>query len=194
MTTAYPLAWPPGWPRTQRREKGPYRTELTTAINNLRRELALLAGQKAAASLVLSSNASLGQDNPPDPGVVAYFVHGERQVAIPCDRWAKLAHNVQAIALNIEALRAIERHGAKHMVTAMFQGFVALPAPDSKAWWQVLGLAGPILKPNTIDVTRRALARLYHPDGGAEPDAARMAAINAAADEGLRLCEQGTGR
>lgn len=176
MSSAYPLAWPPGWPRTKVRERGPYRTELATALKNLRKELGLLAGQRAATSLVLSSNVTLGAESPADPGVVAYFLRDEQQVAIPCDRWNNVAHNVQAIALTIESMRAIERHGAKHMVTAMFQGFTALPAP-AKGWRAVLGMP-PEAGLDAAEVAYRTLARGSHPDTGGSHE--RMAELNTA--------------
>lgn len=182
MTAAYPLSWPPGWPRTKARERGPYRTELSAALKNLRRELGLLAGQRAATSLVLSSNVTLGAESPADPGVVAYFLRGEQQVAIPCDRWHSVAQNVQAIALTIESMRAIERHGAKHMVTAMFQGFTALPAP-AKGWREVLRMP-PEAPLAAAEAAYRALARAAHPDAGGSHE--MMAALNAAITEARR--------
>lgn len=183
--TAYPLAWPAGWPRTQVRTKGPYRTALSTALNNLRKELAALCGTRAAGTLVLSSNYTLGTDAPRDPGVVAYFTWDEQQMAIPCDRWWTIEQNVQAIALTLEAMRAMERHGAKHMIKAMFRGFTALPAPED--WRKVLFIA-PFEKPTIEDAERayRAMARGAHPDrpGGSHDAMARLnRAIEAARKE-----------
>ena len=170
---AYPLAWPAGWPRTHLRDAAPYRTALPAALSNLETEVRRLAGDGAARSLVLSSNATLGRTNPADPGVVAYFTWQRDQIAIPCDRWRRIEHNVQAIALTIEAMRAMERHGAKHMIKAMFRGFVALPAPDD--WRAALG------NPRTLadaETAFRERARSAHPDAGGSHD--RMAALNAA--------------
>lgn len=136
----YPLSWPPGWPRTAKRDKAPYRTALPAALSNLKRELHALCGQRAAATLMLSSNHALGQENPTDPGVVAYFTWMDELMAIPNDRWPRVEHNVQAIALTLEAMRAMDRHGAKHMIRAMLRGFTALPAPaDPEDWRTVLG-------------------------------------------------------
>jgi hypothetical protein len=151
---------------------------LKTALNNLRRELKLLCGEKTAATLVLSSNVTLGREAPSDPGVVAYFTWGGEQAAIPCDRWASVAHNVQAIALTIEAMRAIDRHGAKHMVKAMFRGFTALPAPTvDEPWHEVLGVA-PDAPQTAIEAAYRLRARRAHPDQGGSDTA--MARLNVA--------------
>ena len=177
--TAYPLAWPPGWPRTELRETGQFRTGLATALAALKDEVRRLGG----SGLVLSSNVTLGSEKPADPGVVAYFTRGKQQVAIPCDRWKLVEHNVKAIANTIEAMRSIERWGAKHMITAMFQGFAALPAPGPN-WRGILGFpeSGPI-EAEMIRQRRRELAQQHHADVGGT--GSRMAEINAAADAAL---------
>lgn len=175
--SAYPLQWPPGWPRTSTRQNGIYRTQLPAALNNLRKELAQLCGERAARTLTLSSNATLGNDHPSDPGVVAYFTWDSLAMAIPCDRWASVHQNVQAIALTIEAMRAMDRHGAKHMIRAMFQGFTALPAPVVvDDWRKVLGR--PVSLADAEAAYKRR-AMLSHPDqvGGSH---AAMSALNAA--------------
>ena len=183
---AFPLAWPHGWPRTPARAKGTYRTTLAGALANLKREVAALMGASAARTLILSSNVTLGNDAPADPGVVAYVTWEQQQIAIPCDRWTAVAANVQAIALTIEAMRAIERHGAKHMVKAMFSGFVALPSPAAqRSWREVLGF-DPVerVTAEIINARRRRMAAQAHPDRGGSH--AAMAAINAAADAALK--------
>lgn len=179
--TAYPLAWPAGWARTQGRAKGPYRTALPTALNNLRKELRALCGDRAASTLLLSSNYSLGSEAPRDPGVVAYFTWGDDTMAIPCDRWWTVEQNVQAIALTLEAMRAMERHGAKQMIKAMFRGFTALPAPED--WRAVLGFA-PHARPDlaAAESAYRIRARDAHPDApGGSHDA--MARLNRAIEQ-----------
>ncbi len=187
---AYPLQWPVGWPRTQPRQKGAYRTSMAGALSNLRVQVKLLAGEAASRTLVLSSNCTLGQERPPDPGVVAFFTLDKQQIAIPCDRWLAVEHNIQAIALTIEAMRAMDRHGARHMMKAMFQGFAALPAPDD--WRVVLGV--PTCAPGTgtghqladAETRYRNLARSAHPDmpGGSQEQMARLnTAIDAARKE-----------
>ncbi len=182
---AYPLAWPPGWPRTNPRQAGSYRTQLAGALTNLRSEIRLLSGQASAASLVLSSNVTLGAEKPSDPGVVAYFQFEGDQVAIPCDRWQLVAHNVQAIALTIESMRAMERHGAKQMIKAMFRGFLALPSPGKQPWRAVLGFRpDEHVTKAMVQAKRREMARLHHADAGGT--GSRMAEINAAADDALR--------
>lgn len=181
---AYPLQWPAGWPRTERREPGSqFRTTLPAALNSLTDEVRRLG----AKNLVLSSNYTLGAHNPTDPGVVAYFELRGQKLAIPCDRWARIEHNVRAIALTIEAMRGMERWGAKHMITAMFQGFKALPGRSgSKSWRDVLGF-NSTSHPTSAEIMQRfrELSKKCHPDAGGSHDL--MAELNRAKDEALAV-------
>lgn len=166
--TAYPLCWPTGWPRTDitRRQGGGFKTSMARALSNLRYEINLMGGK----NVVLSSNCALGQENPEDPGVCAYFFYEGMQLAIPCDRWWKVEHNVQAIALTIEAMRGMKRWGANHMIRAMFSGFKALPAGDVAPWHEVLGVAQHATA-QEIQAAYRAKVKEHHPDKGGERDA-----------------------
>ena len=180
--SAYPLAWPPGWPRTdaRRRERWPGHTvTLARSLTECQAELRRLG----ATGVVLSSNVTLGAERPADPGVVAYCTYDGTQVAIPCDRWTTVAGNLRAIAKTIEAMRGMERWGAKHMIKAMFMGFAALPAPASSPHWsQVLGVAVDA-DVAAIETAYRRRARTAHPDGGGSHEA--MARLNAARDAAM---------
>ena len=160
--SAYPLQWPPAWPKTEaiKRERGKFQSTLSSALNMLKDEVRLLGGK----NLVLSSNCTLGHEKPKDPGVVAYFHYDGNEVAVPCDRWQRVEHNVKAIALTIEAMRGMERWGAKHMIKAMFSGFKALPSSE-KNWWDVLQCRADS-PPDIIRANYRRLAVDYHPDRG----------------------------
>lgn len=171
---AYPLQWPDGWPRTEphRRENPRFKTTLPAALDNLARQLKLMGGKK----LVLSSNYTLGSNNPKDPGVVAYFEWTDKPhdfqpkfiaMSIPCDRWLRLEANVQAIALTIEAMRGMERWGAKHMIKAMFTGFKLLPAGNGEDWFSVLGVSSNA-SPETIKARYLELVKIHHPDTGGD--------------------------
>lgn len=168
--TAYPLQWPAGWPRTGGKESSRFKTTLAGALKELQDEVRLLGG----TGMVLSSNVTLGRERPADPGVVAYFFFEKQQVAVPCDRWHLVQDNVKAIALTINAMRGMERWGAKHMIRAMFQGFRALPAPEGD-WRGLLG------NPRTVaeaEAAFRDRAKAAHPDAGGSHE--RMAALTAA--------------
>jgi hypothetical protein len=163
--SAYPLQWPPGWPKTEFRHKSAFKTDTGAALRNLNRELNLMG----AKSIVLSSNYTLGVENPKEPGVCAYFEWDGLQLAIPCDRWQRICDNIQAISLTVEAMRGMQRWGAKHMIRAMFTGFKALKAPESVEWWTVLQVLQTD-RPELVKEAYRRLANQHHPDKGGDPE------------------------
>jgi len=122
-----------------------------------------------AKNVILSSNYTLGIENPKDPGVCAYFEWDSGPMAIPCDRWKRISHNIQAIALTVEAMRGMERWGAKHMIKAMFSGFKRLSAGDM-TWWISLGLDNPNVNIETVKARYRDLVKKHHPDTGGNPE------------------------
>ena len=162
---AYPLCWPAGWPRTEtQRERSKFKTTLPSALSNLKHQIELMGGK----SVLLSSNYTLACENPKDPGVVAYFEWSKMPMAIPCDRWDRIESNVQAIALTVEAMRGMDRWGAKHMIRAMFTGFKQLPMnTNGESWWTVLGVP----EDSKVELVRGAYNRLVkesHPDRGGD--------------------------
>jgi hypothetical protein len=170
---AYPLQWPKSWPRTahDKRESGSqFKQTLSGALAGLREEIRRLGGK----NLVLSSNYTLGNEHPKEQAVVAYFEYDGKQVAIPCDRWAKLEANVRAIALTIQAMRGIERWGAKHMIAAMFTGFRALHERSGEDPWEILGVSDGATEKQILDAYRDK-AKIAHPDhGGSSADFNRI--------------------
>ncbi len=166
--TAFPLCWPPGWPKTEplRRETAKFKQTLPGALANLQRQIALMGG----TGTLLSSNYTLGAANPKDPGVVAYFTWNKLDMATPCDRWNRIEANVQAIALTVEAMRGMERWGAKHMIRAMFTGFKQLPETTSgPSWWTVLGVPVNAGR-DVVAEAYRKLVKSTHPDAGGDQE------------------------
>jgi len=173
-TEAFPLQWPEGWQRTKRPERSRFDTAFAAARDELLRELELMG----ARHIVISTNVQLRRDGlpyarmpePDDRGVAVYFMFNGRQQCIPCDRWDKVRDNIQAIRKTVEALRGLERWGAKSMVDAAFRGFEALPGPDQTTDWRaVLGVPPD----GGIDEARHAYRkrrREYHPDHGGDPE------------------------
>lgn len=203
----YPLEWPAGWRRTswQGRQKaaafsmtredvvqgqaGPERKKRSTAVNmatateRLERELDRLG----ATSPVLSTNVTLtlsgrprGDEQPGDPGAAVYFRFKGKATVLACDRYARVADNIAALAAHIDALRRIERYGVGTIEQAL-AGYKALPADTASDWRNVLGL--PKSGPVSVDDVQRAykqLAHTKHPDRGGSDDA--MAHLNRARD------------
>lgn len=188
--TAYPLAWPGGFPRSQRAKSAQFRTSLPAAIKNVQDSLRLFASDsgKPMSDVVISSNVTLGVSAPRDPGVAVYFSWDGLSVCIPVDCYPKLEHNLQAIHHIIEARRTELRHGTLNLVRASLQGFAALPAPGAARGWRVvLGLtqeSDPAPSRERIAAAHKALARIRHPDAGGSDE--QMAELNAAKDAALK--------
>lgn len=204
MTDAYPLRWPDGWPRTPtwRREDGKYRFRragrfgerpfwtFADARDSLFDELRKLGAEEGRT--VLSSNfplntRGLASDRgrrPEDEGVAVYFMLGGKAMVMAQDRYIRAEENMRSLALAIEAMRQLDRHGGGAMMERAFSGFQALPPAEQthKPWWQVLGVS-PYATTADINAAWRAKAKTAHPDVGGT--AAAMMALNAARDIGL---------
>lgn len=187
----YPLTWPDHMPRLMPREKGQFRTSLTAALRNVEDSLRRFSADsgKKIEGLVISSNVTLGNQKPSDPGVAVWFAWDGLQVCIPVDRYEKVEANLQAIHHVLEARRTELRHGTLALVRASFQGFRALPSPNPKQSWRaVLGFNADkpgVITKERIEGAYRLAARAAHPDkAGGSHEA--MAAVNRAREEALR--------
>lgn len=167
MTTAYPLQWPEGFARTKSREAGQFRTSYEGALRNVQNSLRAFARDsgKALTDPIMSSNMDLLNQRPADPGIAVWFKWDGMTICIPVDRYTTPAANLQAIHHIIEARRTELRHGTLALVRATFQGFKALPAPNTKHWAEVLNVPRDA-KRSDIEVMYRRLARERHPDHG----------------------------
>ena len=201
MPEAYPLEWPPGWPRTPEGDRqygrfgtmtGPHRSRrditIAEAVRRLRGEVDRMGG----SSLVVSSDVPVRQDGlpysnrraPDDPGVAVYFRREGEPVCMPCDRYTAVADNIAAVAKAIEALRGLERWGSGQMLRAAFMGFKALPVRASGVpWYETLGV-GPTAPRSEIDKAYRRLASIWHPDRP-EGDQEKFQEISEARRQGL---------
>lgn len=179
MTTAYPLAWPQGFPRTKPRVTSRFKTTVHQAVNNVMDELRRFGNDtgRKVEQVVISSNVTLVDTRPADPGIAAYFMWDGVQCCIAVDRYPTPMENLQAVSLIIEAERAKMRHGGLNIVRASFRGFASLPPPDEKAgeieapWRSVLGVADSA---SLVDAKTAYfnLVKTAHPDVGG--DAARF--------------------
>jgi hypothetical protein len=189
MTAAYPLTWPDHIPRAPRREAGRFNTTPAKALANVEGSLRRFASDsgKALSGVVISSNYSLGDRKPGDPGVAVWFVWDQMQVCIPVDRYTTVEANLQAIHHVIEARRTELRHGTLALVRASFAGFRALPppadTPAKKPWPEVLGVA-PNASREAIEAAYRSKAKQAHPDAGGS--GTEMMALNEARAAALR--------
>lgn len=205
MTTAYPLHWPDGWPRTppEAREDGRYRfrkpndrrtrpgdplTRFWTfaeARNSLLTELRLISSGGApiiSSNFRSNSGIPIEEDRrPADQGIAIYFQLNGKPYVMACDRFTRAEENMRSLALALEAMRQLERHGGGFMMERAFEGFSALPPPAT--CWEILGIQPNASEAEILAAYRRK-AMQAHPDQGGS-DAA-MAELNRARDEALR--------
>ena len=139
--SSFPLAWPVGWPRTSdgKRERGyqfkkvgsdGYRDKFVSfadARDGLFDELRRLS----ATSPVVSTNHPTNRYGIPteskkrvaDEGVAVYFQLKGRPMVMASDKYDTAAANMRSLALAIEAMRQLERHGGGTMMERAFNGF-----------------------------------------------------------------------
>lgn len=177
MTTAYPLQWPEGWPKTpdlKRKAGDRFDTTFERARYQLLQELRLLGARLP----VISSNLMLRNDGLPyaqearrrieDPGVAIYFEFKKRQMVIAQDSYQSVHGNLRSVGLAIAGLRQLERHGGAHMMERAFEGFVALPPPKQKKSWREFLFGDPhaYVTAEIVELQFKIMAKKLHPDAG----------------------------
>ena len=177
----YPLQWPLQWTRTTNPKSSQFKTKLATALQNVKTELRLFAenSKKPINDIVISSNVTLGAQNPKDAGVAIYFEWDGIETCIAVDRYKKVEENLQAIKHCIEAERTKLRHGGLNLVRASFQGYAAIAPPDKNGaqWRSILGYEENH-KPTAEHLKSRYISnsKAAHPDNGGNNE--RMAEVN----------------
>lgn len=170
---SYPLCWPKGFPEHKQRKTSQFKTTLYQALDNVQSELALLAKDsgKKLDNIVISSNYSLTETKPANPGVAVWFNWDGSESCIPVDRYALVEDNLQAIYHCIKADRTKLRHGGYNMVKAQYNR-IALPSPETvgaKDWREVLGYGGN--SPAEAKKAYQRKVKLAHPDNGGSSEA-----------------------
>lgn len=178
------------WPseRTRARKVSPFRSTYIQTLDLLETELFHLRAREAVLQAALSWQ-DLRNDGLPrsdakfsDPGVILTFETPTGSMSFPCDHYAHWQCNLRAIALSLQALRAVDRYGVTRRAE-QYQGWKKLPPPSDQPfatkeeaalfmWSQ----AYPGVEPQDIRViitsegARQAVyinaARRLHPDAG----------------------------
>lgn len=165
--------WPhKSTPYHLRRSRYTFKAPWKSTLNLLDRELRQIDAYNIIVGCCLREqdirNDGWPRGNAPEPyhpGVEVSFdsSHGRLVYATDvCERWE---HNLRAIGLGLEALRAVDRHGITRS-GEQYAGFKALPSPQAS----LVERGRQIIRENGGDV-RRALGAT-HPDreGGNEED------------------------
>jgi hypothetical protein len=124
--------------------------------------------------------------NPSGPGIILSFTCRGKALSFPCDRFNSLDCNLRAIALSLEALRAVDRYGVTRRAE-QYQGWARLEAPRNQAFASkedaaafVVSQAGSEVEPGLIRMVQhdgatrkaayRAAAARLHPDANPHGD------------------------
>jgi hypothetical protein len=174
MRDRYPLAWPSGWKREQQPQRSRFKpSSAYSEAYDVEHQLKILG----ATDVIITSNMQYRADGLPyarqsvsDTGIAVYFKLSGEEQCIPCDKWRLVEENLRAVAKTVEALRGLERWGAKDMVNAAFRGFKALPGgivtpPPKQDWWVALDV-NPGANAHEVKSAYRELIKLHHPDAG----------------------------
>lgn len=173
-TRAYPLYWPESWPRTESHKvkRAQFKDR---SVFTARRELESEIRKFGGRDLIISSNLELkldgtprsGQKQPADKGVAVFFERKGEPMALACDVYSSVEDNLWALVRTLEALRQIERDGSPALINRAFKGFAALPDPNTRQWWEVLGVE-KTADNSAIRAAFIRLAKIHHPDAGGD--------------------------
>jgi hypothetical protein len=129
--------WPGKRTPTYARKRAPFKAGYPRTLDDLEREIGHLNGKAVVIQAGFDAR-DIRNDGWPrssarakEPGVVVSFQTPNGPLSFPCDTYDAWEDNLRAIALSLEALRAVNRYGVtKH--AEQYQGFKALSAPGAE--------------------------------------------------------------
>jgi len=136
--TPYPLEWPLGSARCKRPMRSRFKRQtVAQALTHLQDELRRFK----ADHVTISTNVAVRRDGlpysglaePEDSGVAVYFTRRGKPYAMALDMYDRVACNMHALAMIIDAYRSIERHGGGALLGQAVAGFAALPPANDRA-------------------------------------------------------------
>jgi hypothetical protein len=182
------------WPgvRKSTRRAAPFRSSFTQTLDLLEYELARIAAKDILIEIALSTSDirndgwPRADTRPTHPGVILSFTCRHGALRYPCDTYSDWQANLHALALALQALRAVDRYGATS-TGQQYSGWAALPAPGSdngleprSAAQLLLRLAGrsvaePLIQEcltrlTFVDELYRQAAKRHHTDVGGKFD------------------------
>jgi hypothetical protein len=170
------VCWPDGKPRAAQRVPSPFKfREAATE----QRAIELEMERWGIRQYIISRNNQ--RIFAGDPAAALWWADREGELRVlACDKYVKLADNLRAIYLTLDAMRALERWGAYTAEQAAEGARLALPAPQGERapdWRKVLGYVSAL--PNDkqlvlVEHTYRSMAR------EAAADEARLRTLNLA--------------
>ena len=169
--------------RHKSRKRAQFRTTYDKILNKLEYELNRLHAKEITIEAGFAQG-NIRNDGWPrsgakveHPAVVLHFTSKGNSLNFPSDAHDSYEHNLYAVALTLEALRAVDRHGVSQG-TEQYTGFAQLHAPGESASLAWAAETVNKLSQYSTTVERmianegdyrnafRAAARIVHPDVG----------------------------
>lgn len=171
------------WPGeyTKNRRKSGFRLTWGKMLDKLENELEklgareiVLQGAYQRADIRLDNRPRAGV-RPSHPGIILSFKTRKGEyLSFPCDTFDSHEHNVYAVALSLEALRAVDRYGVTRH-NEQYKGWVALPEHSLSAELAAEFLAGYsdqysksriLSDPEAREIAYKEACKKTHPDNG----------------------------
>jgi len=174
------------WPgqKTRSRKMSRFRTNWASTIDLLERELKFLRARNVViqadvdASEIRLDGMLRANARVRSPAIVLSFdsIHGP--LSYPCDSFDDWHDNVRAIALGLDALRAVDRYGVTRRAE-QYKGWARLPDPNANARVQspddakrlIESIIGKVEWRHPFDANAIFRAKIKsHPDQGGSAD------------------------
>lgn len=170
-------------PTTKNRKRAPFRVSYQFRLDLLEAELKKLGATDIViqaqfeAREIRNDGWPRSTARPKGPAIVLSFKSSKGPLSFPCDTYTDWEDNLYAIALSLEALRAVDRYGVTQRAE-QYRGWTQLPPPAAKvvffdrmhasAWLsQTAGVVdGQPLTGDALESAYRTAAKRLHPDRG----------------------------
>lgn len=184
---------PPIWPfgdRTRYPERSRFRAGRAETLRLLEHELGELGVATWSKPIILEAGYREGdirQDGLPradaklrDQAVILSFETRHGPLRYGTDRFTAFDDNLRAIALSLQALRAVDRYGVTHK-GEQYRGWLALPPGPATAMTREEAIAflereggNPLTSHGVTELwagaAYRRIAKRAHPDAGGDPE------------------------
>ena len=192
--------WPTEPTPTWKRSDGQFKAGWQKTLDLLEKELNWLHAKDItvegffAAGDIRNDGWPKSSARPTQPGVVLSFETKRGRMVMPCDKYKHWESNLRAIALTLEHLRAVERHGVVSDRKEQYTGWLRLPAASSIdelaecakiliRFASVGFTTGQVMADqNIFDLTWREAVRRTHPDTNEGRDRDDFAQVMTARD------------
>lgn len=188
------------WPTapTIARDHSRFKAGLPDTLDLLERELCYLRAQDISIELYLTRDQIRNDGwpradaRPTQPGVILKYKTNQGQFAWPCDKFTDYRANMRAIALTLQALRAIARYGVTTEKGEQYTGWLQLPASSetdelTALALEIIAIGNLSIEPDQLLSSSEALAAAWraaitvaHPD--LTGNSQQAASVNTARD------------